>query len=70
MKHLKRKQRFGLIVILGSGLGWIAAFFQQSTSDLWVAEAYPFLSAYTNPHFPLAIALMLFLLILSERENQ
>jgi hypothetical protein len=64
---LEKKTTIWSIVILGSGLGWIAAFFQQSTSDLWVAEAYPFLSAYTNPHFPLAIALMLFLLIQSER---
>jgi hypothetical protein len=66
---LEKKTTIWSVVILGSGLGWIAAFFQQSTSDLWVAEAYPFLSAYTNPHFPLAIALMLFLLILSERKN-
>jgi len=47
---------------LGSGLGWIALAFGQVTPDLWVPEAYPFLSAFTNPHFPLGLALILFLL--------
>lgn len=44
---------------LGSGLGWVAAFFGGFTSDFWVAEAYPFLSMYSNPHFPLGLALVL-----------
>src|SRR5574340_243738 len=48
---------FGLIC-LGSGLGWLAAFFGGFTSDFWVAEAYPFLSMYSNPHFPLGLALV------------
>lgn len=37
------------------------------TADFWVAEAYPFLSAYVNPHFPLGIALLLWLFSLSQR---
>jgi len=48
----------------GSGLGWLAAFFGGFTADFWVAEAYPFLSMNTNPHFPLGMALMLDFLVL------
>ena len=51
-----------VISVLGSGLGWIAVVSGSFTSDLWVAEAYPFLSMYTNPHFTLGLALMTFLL--------
>lgn len=47
---------------LGSGLGWLAIPFGEFTADFWVAEAYPFLSAYANAHFPLAIALQIWLL--------
>jgi len=46
------------ICVLGSGLGWIAVFTGLFTSDFWVAEAYPFLSMYTNPHFSIGLALM------------
>lgn len=51
-----------LLAIFGSGLGWLATVFELFTADFWVAEAYPFLSAYANPHFPLALSLMLFAL--------
>jgi len=51
------------IAALGSGAGWIAIFFGSFTSDFWVAEAYPFLSMYTNPHFSLGLGLMLLALI-------
>lgn len=47
---------------VGSGLGWLAVLFGGFTSDFWVAEAYPFLSAYANPHFPLGLALLLLIL--------
>ncbi len=47
---------------LGGGLGWLALPFADGvTSDFWVAEGYPFLSAYVNPHFPLGLALILWL---------
>jgi hypothetical protein len=31
-------------------------------ADFWVAEAYPFLSSYANPHFPLSLGLLLWIL--------
>lgn len=44
-----------LLSLFGAGLGWLALIvFNRQTIDLWVPEAFPFLSAYTNPHFPLA----------------
>jgi hypothetical protein len=48
-----------LLAALGSGLGWLAAMAGYMTSDFWVAEAYPFLSSYSNPHFPLGMAILL-----------
>jgi len=60
----KREQNIGFMVsALGSGLGWIAIFAGMFTSDFWVAEAYPFLSMYTNPHFAIGLALMILILI-------
>jgi hypothetical protein len=57
----KPRQRMLAFVLaaLGSGLGWLVFVFGKFTADFWVAEAYPFLSSYTNPHFPLSIALIL-----------
>ncbi|MFC1879541.1 hypothetical protein ACFLZW_06465 [Chloroflexota bacterium] len=54
---------------LGSGLGWLVFPSGFLTSDFWVAEAYPFLSAYANPHFSLGLGLMLWMLILIEKDN-
>jgi hypothetical protein len=63
----KRWQLFGYsISVLGSGMGWLAVLFGLFTSDFWVAEAYPFLSMYTNPHFSIGLSLMI-LLITSQR---
>jgi len=59
---------FGL-AILGLGLGWLAFPFGVITSDLWIPEAYPFLSAYANPHFALGLALLLWLLALPSGEG-
>jgi hypothetical protein len=47
---------------LGGGLGWLALPFGAFTSDFWVAEGYPFLSALINAHFPLTLGLVLYLL--------
>jgi hypothetical protein len=46
------------IAVLGSGLGWLAALAGLFASDFWVAEAYPFLSMYTNPHFTIGLGLL------------
>ncbi len=54
------------LICFGSGLGWIFIFFGQATSDLWVAEAYPFLSSFSNPHFILGMALLLAILTRTE----
>lgn len=50
------------LLSFGSGLGWLALFFNRFTPDFWVAEAYPYLAAYANAHFPLGLALQLYLL--------
>lgn len=58
----KTTSRAFVLTALGAGMGWLVFLFGQFTADFWVAEAYPFLSAYANPHFPLGLGLMLFLL--------
>jgi hypothetical protein len=52
---------FGLAA-LGAGMGWVLLPFGVLTSDFWVAESFPFLSAYVNPHFPLSLGLLLLIL--------
>ena len=47
------------LAVVGAGMGWLVVFFGPPPADFWVAEAYPFLSMYTNPHFPLGLALVL-----------
>jgi len=56
-----------LFLGLSSGLGWLALFFDRMSVDLWVPEAITFYALFTNPHFPLAMAMMpwLFLATLS-----
>jgi len=49
------------LAALGSGMGWLLVPFGAFTSDFWVAETYPFLSMYANPHFPIGLALVLWL---------
>jgi len=60
-------QRALTLIVLGSGLGWLAALWGGFTPDFWVAEAYPFLSAYANPHFPLGLAILFWVLTDIER---
>jgi len=57
-----------IIIIFGSGLGWLAVLANKITSDFWVAEAYPFLSMYANPHFPIGLGLMISMLIPGKRD--
>jgi hypothetical protein len=58
-----------LLAAIGSGLGWIALLFGRFTSDFWVAEAYPFLSAFSNPHFSLGMAIVLSLFTFTQDRN-
>ncbi len=59
-----------LLLAFCSGIGWLLALpLGAFTSDFWVAEAYPFLSSYANPHFPLGLALLLGIFILIEEKS-
>lgn len=59
-----RARRLGFaLAALGSGMGWLTVPFGVLPADMWVAEAYPFLSAYSNPHFTLSLALVLWLIV-------
>lgn len=48
-----------LLLGFSAGFGWLLAPLGLFTADLWVTEGLTFLSILTNPHFPLAIGLML-----------
>ena len=48
-----------LLTLFGSGLGWLAIPFGIQASDLLIPESIPYLTAYTNAHFPLAAAAIL-----------
>jgi hypothetical protein len=61
--------RLTFLLAFGSGMGWVLLTSGIITSDFWVAEAYPFLSAYSNPHFCLGLAILIELLI-RYRETQ
>jgi len=53
-------RRWALVLaVLGSGLGWLGVALGRLSIDLWVPEAFPFLSALASAHFPLALAGML-----------
>lgn len=52
----------GCLLFFGSGMGWLLLGFGVISTDMWVAEAYPFLSGLANPHFPLGLALLLWIL--------
>ncbi len=52
-----------IIVLLGSGFGFLAVPFGAFTADLWVAEYIPFLGLLTSAHFPLATGLILLLVM-------
>lgn len=64
--HDVAQRRFAfLITALGSGLGWLVAFSGKVTADMWVPEGYVFYSLFVNPHFSLAMACMLLLILWS-----
>ena len=58
----ERRLAFGFVA-LASGFGWLGILFGAFPIDLWIPEAFVHYSIYTNPHFPLGMAVMLFILI-------
>jgi len=58
LDKITRRTAF-LLIGLSSGLGWLAVPFNVFAPDLWVPEAITFYSIFANPHFPLAVTLML-----------
>ncbi len=55
------QRQFLLLALFGSGLGWLATAAPELPPDFTIPEAYPFLAAYANPHFPLGLALQVWL---------
>jgi hypothetical protein len=54
------EQRLAFILLAtASGLGWVGVFMNTLPIDLWVPEGFVPFSIFTNPHFPLGMALML-----------
>lgn len=64
----ERSETAFIWTVFGTGLGWVALLAGIQTSDLWVAEAYPILACYANPHFPLSLAIILFILRIAEQK--
>jgi hypothetical protein len=55
----RRERRLAFwLVGTSAGLGWLGVALGTFPIDLWVPEAFAFFSVLTNPHFPLALALM------------
>lgn len=59
LEHPPARRAGFLLLGFSAGLGWLLAPMGLITADLWVAEGFTFLSMMVNPHFPLAIGLML-----------
>jgi hypothetical protein len=58
------ERRLGFwLVGISAGLGWLGVALGAFPIDLWVPEAFAFFSLLSNPHFPLAMALMLVVLM-------
>jgi hypothetical protein len=58
------------LTAIGSGMGWLLVFLGPVPTDFYVAEAYPFLAMFTNPHFPMGLALLLASINLLLNEGQ
>ena len=56
--HPPERRLAFVFILTASGLGWLVVF-GAFPIDLWVPEALVPYSLYTNPHFPLAMLLML-----------
>lgn len=66
-----RRAAFGLLSV-SAGFGWLLVLWSVLLADTWVAEGFVFLSILVNPHFSLAIGLMLllFLAVLTAGEQR
>jgi hypothetical protein len=62
-ERLPARHTAALLLGFSAGFGWLVAPLGLITADLWVAEGFTFLSILANPHFPLAIGLMLLLFL-------
>lgn len=53
------QRRIGwILAVIGAGFGWVALLFGVITPDiLTLPEAFPLQAAYANPHFPMALAI-------------
>jgi hypothetical protein len=60
--HPAERRLAFILLATASGLGWLGAFLNTLPIDLWVPEAFVPFSIFTNPHFPLGMALMLIIL--------
>ncbi len=62
-----------LLAVLGGGLGWLWLLAGEPFApgvmpiDLWVPDAFAFLTVFTFPHLALAQALILFLMVLGQK---
>lgn len=58
--RLRPRRLFFTLIAIGSGLGWLLVLFDPDrlAADMNIPEAFPFYAAYTNPHFPLSIAVL------------
>lgn len=63
LESVETRRATFLLLGFSAGFGWLLAPLGLITADLWVAEGFTFLSMLVNPHFPLAIGLMLFVFI-------
>jgi hypothetical protein len=64
LTHDAYERRLGFwLVGISAGLGWLGVALGAFPIDLWVPEAFAFFSLLSNPHFPLAMALMLVVLM-------
>jgi hypothetical protein len=61
--HLAERRLAFILLLTASGLGWLGVILGAFPIDLWVPEAFTPYSLYTNPHFPLAMALMLLIFL-------
>ncbi len=67
-QNLTERRLAFLFVALSSGLGWLAVMSGHlGTSDLIIPESNTFYSLHINPHFPLAMALMVGMMWIASR---